>query len=217
MLPVIVFLASRYNKATVGDMKKARHAAEYVYGTREYHSLVLAPKSLNVVACSDASYAEHADAKSHTGGVVGFESESGCWPISISAKQPFVTQSAGEAELVAVNKVGNMADWAIQFMEELGHKQGACVMSQDSECSLKMLSKGTGSFKRAKHIKVRWFWLKELIELGIIVMKWVSGKVLVADLLTKPITGERFRELRKMLLGWDLLDRPAAEEVCEKE
>ena len=57
----------------------------------------------------------------------------------ISSKQPFVTQSAGEAELVAVNKVGNYADWTVQFMEKLGFKQKPLIMYQVSECSLKML------------------------------------------------------------------------------
>jgi hypothetical protein len=195
-------------------MMKAMRVAEYIYGTREEHCLVLSPKSLQIVAASDASYAEHADARSHTGGVIGFESDSGCWISFISCKQPFITQSAGEAELVAVNHVGNYAEWAIQFMEELGFNQKPVIMMQDSQCSLKMLKNGTGSFKRAKHIKVRWFWLKELIEAGLIVMKWISGLELVADILTKPITGSRFKELRKMLLGWLGVHRPLPEEEC---
>ena len=38
----------------------------------------ISPKSLQLVAKSDASYAEHADGKSHTGGAVGFESDYAC-------------------------------------------------------------------------------------------------------------------------------------------
>jgi hypothetical protein len=208
ILPAVVTLSARYNKATVGDMKKAVRVAEYIFGTKEDHCLILKPKSLQIVACSDASYAEHADARSHTGGVVGFESDTGCWVIAISCKQPFVTQSAGEAELVAVNRVGNYVEWAIKLMKELGYKQEPVSFFQDSECSLKMLKNGTGSFKRAKHIKVRWFWLKELIDAGIVVMKWISGLLLVADLLTKPVTGTRFKELRQKVLGWFDIDRP---------
>ena len=213
-LPSCVTLASKYNKATVKDMIKARRVAEYIYGTREDHCLVLSPKSLQIVATSDASYGETATAHSQTGGTVGFESDTGCWFSFISCKQPFITQSAGEAELVAVNTVGNHADWAIQLMEELGFEQKGIVIYQDSECSLKMLKKGTGSLKRAKHIKVRWFWLKELVDTGIVILKWMSGLVLVADLLTKPITGSRFKQLRKLLLGWDTDDQPLPEEVC---
>jgi hypothetical protein len=169
---------------------------------------VLSPASLQLIAASDASYGEHSTGHGHTGGVVGFESDTGCWPITISCKQPFITQSSGEAELVAVNKVGNQVEWARQFMEELGFAQKTITIMQDSTCSIGMLSKGTGSYKRAKHIKVRWFWLKELLDEGIVILKYIPGLQLVADLLTKPITGSRFKYLRKWLLGWRELDSP---------
>ena len=56
-------------------------------GCGENHGLVLSPKSLQLVAKSDASYAEHADGKSHTGGAVGFESDYACWFMWLSTKQ----------------------------------------------------------------------------------------------------------------------------------
>ena len=66
------------------------------------------------------------------------------------------------------------------------------------------MAQGTGSFKRAKHIKVRLFWLKDLIDDGDIAIKYVPSEELVADLLTKAMTGAKFKYLRKKLLG--LLD-----------
>jgi hypothetical protein len=201
ILPEVVTLSTKYNKATVSDYAKAVRVAQYVYGTREEHSLVLSPVSLQIVATSDAADGIHSNGRGHTGGTVGFESDSGCWFSFISKAQPFVAQSSGEAELVAVNTVGNMADWARQFLEELGFSQRPLVMYQDSECSLKMLKKGTGSFKRAKHIKIRWFWLKELIDEGVVVMRYVPTDELVADILTKPLVGSKFRYLRGKLLG----------------
>ena len=55
--------------------------------------LILSPKSLQLVAKSDASYAKHADGKSHTGGAVGFESDYACWFMWLSTKQPVVALS----------------------------------------------------------------------------------------------------------------------------
>jgi hypothetical protein len=43
---------------------------------------------------------------------------------------------------------------------------------------------GTGSFKRAKHIEVRFFWMKALLDEELIYM---STDELVADILTKPM------------------------------
>ena len=37
--------------------------------------MMLAPKSLKLVSAADAAYAIHADGKSRSGGVVGFESD----------------------------------------------------------------------------------------------------------------------------------------------
>jgi hypothetical protein len=56
---------------------------------------------LNLVSAADASYAEHPDGKSHSGGAVGFESDSSCYFEFVSSKQPVVAKSAGEAELIA--------------------------------------------------------------------------------------------------------------------
>jgi hypothetical protein len=56
----------------------------------------------------------------------------------------------------------------------------------DSTCAMQLLKQGTGSFKRAKHIKVQYFWLKDLIEKGLIELVYTPTKELVADILTKP-------------------------------
>ena len=53
--------------------------AEYIAGCGEKHGLNLSPKSMQIVAKSDASFAEHADGKSHTRGCIGLESDYGCW------------------------------------------------------------------------------------------------------------------------------------------
>jgi hypothetical protein len=202
ILPAVVKLSSKYNKATKSDYEKAMRVAEYVYNSVNDHKLVLAPKSLQLVASADASYAEHVDGRSHTGGCIGFESDTGCWVVAISNKQPVVAKSSCESELIAVNKIGDYVEWAVQLMEELGFGQETVVIEQDNKCSMEMLRQGTGSFKRAKHIKVRYFWLKELIDTGRVILKYVCSKDLVADILTKPVTGSKFRYLRGKLLGW---------------
>ena len=52
-----------------------------------------------------------------------------------------------------------------------------------------------------KHIKVRFFWLKDLIDDGEIVLIYVLSEELVADMLTKATTGAKFKYLRGKLLG----------------
>ena len=211
----VVTLSKKYNKATERDMGKAIRVAQYVYGTRYTHFLRLQPSSFQVIAMSDAADGINSNGRGQTGGVIGFESRTGAWFAFICKTQPVVAQSSGEAELNAVNTVGNFVDWAKQLMEELGFDQGPVPIFQDSECSLKMLQKGTGSFKRAEHIKIRWFWLKDLIDAGEVVMRYIPTAEMVADILTKAMTGARFRYLRSFLLGWFgvQLDHAISEEV----
>jgi hypothetical protein len=182
--------STKYNKATEDDLKKVIRVAQYVYGCKDTHKLILAPKSMKLIGAADASYGEHADGKSHTGGVIGFESDSSCYFAYVSSKQP--AKSTGEAELIAENKIGDYIEWSRELLEELGYHQGKVPMYVDSTCAMQMLKQGTGSFKRAKHIKDRFFWLKDLIDEGLIELIYTPTEELVADILTKPLNGEKF-------------------------
>jgi hypothetical protein len=65
--------------------------------------------------------------------------------------------------------------------------QKTVPMLVDSTCTMQMVKQGTGSFKRSKHIKVHFFWLKALIDEGSIELIYVPTDELVTDTLTKPL------------------------------
>ncbi len=92
-------------------------------------------------------------------------------------------------------------------------------MHVDSSCAMQMLKQGTGLFQRAKHIKVRFFLLKELLDKGLLELIYRPTTELVADILTKSLVGWKFQYLLFKFLGWnnskmnnDLLH--LNEEVC---
>ncbi len=85
-------------------------------------------------------------------------------------------------------------------MEEIVHPQGKVPMFVDSTCSMQIVKQGTGSFRRAKHIKVRYFWLKDLIDIGLIEMIFTLTDRVVANILAKPPTGWKFHYLLCKLL-----------------
>jgi hypothetical protein len=113
-----------------------------------------------------------------------------------------VAKSTGEAELIAENKVADTVEWAREALEVLGYPQGKVQMEVDSACAMQMVKQGTGSFKRAKHIKVRFFWLKDLLDQGLLELIYTHTDELVADILTKPLNGWKFYYLLRKLLGW---------------
>jgi hypothetical protein len=63
------------------------------------------------------------------------------------------------------------------------------------------LEHGRGSFKHSKHILKRYFWITELITAERMIMKWVRGVVLPADMLTKPVTEAVHNCLLPLLVG----------------
>ena len=90
-------------------------------------------------------------------------------------------------------------------------------MLVDSTCAMQMLKQGIGSFERAKDIKVRYFWLKDLIDKGLNKLVYTPTEELVADILTKPLNGWKFRYLLSKLLGWNIemhYDGDVKKEVC---
>lgn len=107
-------------------MQKAHCVADYIYGSKERHCLILAPKSKKMVASADAAYAEHANGKSHSGGTVGFESDTACSFAFVSSK---AIKSTGEGELIAKNKMAVTIEWAREALDVLGYPQGKVVLN----------------------------------------------------------------------------------------
>ena len=89
---------------------------EYVNHDSESHRVVYRPTFLDVVGCSDASYACHDDGKSQAGGCVGFP---GAFFVFISSKQSIITKSSTEAELVAINEVVDHLVWLKALFHEI--------------------------------------------------------------------------------------------------
>ena len=52
--PAVIKLSTKYNKVTEDDMRKAVRVAEYIYGCKNTHKLVLNPRSMRLVSAADA-------------------------------------------------------------------------------------------------------------------------------------------------------------------
>jgi hypothetical protein len=196
-------LSTKYYHATVSDEKDALRMIEYMADDLE-HCLYLRPKSTRVVSAADSSHAVHEDAKSHTGGCVGMEGhdDNHAYYIFICGKQPIVAKSSCESELIAQSTVGDYTVWLNDFLDELGYKSSeSMIMYQDNTSAIRIGSQGTGTFKRSKHIKVRYFWLKELVDMKDLIFIYLNTKEMTPDILTKPVTGALFVYLLRKLLG----------------
>lgn len=92
--------------------------------------------------------------------------------------------------------------WTNNLLKELGYNIEPATIYQDNKSTIMLANKGEGNFKRTKHINVRLFYVKQLIEEGEVKIEYLPTDDMIADLLTKPLVGERFYyRLRAKLLN----------------
>ena len=67
-----------------------------------------------------------------------------------------------------------------------------------------MLLKKNGresSGKRTRHINIRYFYIKDRIEKGDIVIKYCPTDEMVGDFMSKPLQGKPFRKFFRMIMN----------------
>ena len=85
------------------------------------------------------------------------------------------------------------------LLNELGFTQRApTILHMDNQSAI-ALAKNTGSQGRAKHIDIRYHFLRNKIEEGVIPIVHFPGDVNPADIFTKALPRFRFELLRNLL------------------
>jgi len=196
----ISYLCTRAKSPTKGDEEKLRRICAYIANTIDMVLVFTPSTEMKVVSWVDASYAVHEDAKSHSGTVITAGLERGSPVFVRSRKQKLVSRSSTEAELIALHDASPQVTWTRQLLEELGHTQGPATIFQDNKSTIFMAERGSGNFNRTRHIAVRYFSIKQLIDDKTVAIHYLPTGQMKADPLTKPITGNRFTEWRNTIL-----------------
>eukprot|EP01038_Epipyxis_sp_PR26KG_P003728 gene3728-5327_t len=63
------------------------------------------------------------------------------------------------------------------------------------------IQKGNPPSDRSRHINIRYFWLTDLIKSDEVTVNYVPTDLMISDILTKPLLGEKFKRFRNKLLG----------------
>ena len=82
-----------------------------------------------------------------------------------------------------------------------GYKLGASTLYQDNMSAIALANKGRSTSARTRHIAIRYFFVKDRIDAGEIRVEHMPTGKMIADILTKPLQGDLFREMRAALLG----------------
>ena len=65
-----------------------------------------------------------------------------------------------------------------------------------------LIERGRSAAERTRHIAIKYFWLKERVEMGEARVKHLGTKSMYANLLTKPLQGAQFIDERRGITGW---------------
>jgi hypothetical protein len=176
-------------------MRRLQRIAIYLWNTRHY-VLELAPKGLQLEVYADASFALHADGYSHTGLVFLM----GGAPFMVkSRKQKIFATASTMSEYDGLTLAVKYVEWLCGLYTEFGIPFTFPISVYQDNLSTIHLATQPGSYKNSKHNLVRYAYVKHHNTIGTIKLIYCPTKDMIADGLTKALTGAQFRRARTSL------------------
>jgi hypothetical protein len=202
ILTALSYLGTRVTSPDELDMKCLLRVYEYLNGTQTL-GLTFTPQDMQLYYWCDAAYACHVnDLRGHTGMLVTLGQHNA--PICAkSTKQKIHSRSSTEAELLALDITLIHLLWLIQILTFMGYPQQPTFVFQDNKSTMTVCESGHSKNGRLKHMAVRWHFIHGHIESGTIKLQYLATKEMVADILTKPLEGHTWTNLRNLLLNCD--------------
>ncbi|GJZ55754.1 retrovirus-related pol polyprotein from transposon TNT 1-94 [Tanacetum coccineum] len=115
-----------------------------------------------------------------------------------SKKQDCTSMSSAEAEYVSLSACCAQVLWLRTQLTDYGFHFDKIPMYYDSKAAI-AISCNPGQHSRTKHIDVRFHFIKEQVEKGIVELFFVETEYQLADLFTKALSEDRFKYLIRRL------------------
>ena len=199
-----VSFCSRYlANPTLAHVTAVKRIFRYLKGTINLE-LTYTGELKDLTGFSDADWAGDTSTRRSTG---GFVFHIGSAAISWQSKrQPTVSLSSCEAELMAQTQATKEAIWLRRLLSDLHIKQtrGATRVYGDNQGAL-ALARNPQHHSRTKHIHVQELWCRERQAAGDVNFQYIPTNEQVADVFTKPLPRDAFQRHRRAL---GLLEAP---------
>jgi hypothetical protein len=202
LLPVQL-LCTRVKAPTVEDEKKLERVLGYLQLTKCWIRVFDNSPFDRVRMYIDASFAIHADGKSQSSCVVLLGNT---LVHETCRKQKIITRNSTEAELVALSDHIQEGELIEEFLFDMGALCDIPVMDnvhlvyQDNKPTITIVATGGGK-ARTKYMRVRAGYIKERLESKELENEYVRTTNMLADVLTKPLSGEGYHDLVRLILG----------------
>jgi hypothetical protein len=200
----VSFLTTRVKKPDVDDWGKVKRVLQYLKWTRSMPLNLTIDNLQSTKWLVDSSHGVHEDGKGQTG--AGMVLGKGAI-ISFSRKQKSNTRSSTESELVGVDDAMPSILWSLYFLQEQGYGTTHATIYQDNKSAILLETNGKfSSSKRTKHIKMKFFFVKDKVDDGEVKIEHLPDEKMWIDMLTKPSQGSRFEsdrsELQNVPVHW---------------
>lgn len=123
----------------------------------------------------------------------------GCTVAWLTRKQPTVSLSSTEAEFVALCTAGCEGVWMKRLLSDLGVTITGPVVYHEDNQSCILVAKDPRDSRRMKHVDVKYYFIRDLVQRGQISIQYIPSEKQQADILTKGLPFEAFGRLREML------------------
>jgi hypothetical protein len=198
ILLAVSFMTTRVKNPDVDDWRKVIRVLSYLKGSLDITLTLVCDKIDKLTWFIDGSYASHTDMKGQSGAVL---TTGNCSVLFKCSKQKVNTRSSTETEPIAVDDVLPSVQWAKSFMMEQGYNLETEIREDNRSTMLLMKNGRLSSGKRTKHLDIRYFFVKDLLDRGVISLSHCLSDNMIADFFTKPIQGQRFQLLWNMILN----------------
>jgi len=193
----ISFLCTRVQSPTQQDWAKLRRMMRFLNGTQDEVLTLECDDQEGIKWYVDAAFAVHHDFRSHTGATMTLGKGS---IMAFSTKQKLNTRSSTEAELVAVDDAMSHIIWSRNFLQEQDYSNTETIVMQDNKSTMLLEENGRQSVgKRSRHLNVRYFFVTDMIQKGVIKVDYCPTGDMIADFFTKPTQGSLFKKFKRIV------------------
>ena len=169
---------------------------KYLKGTKNL-GILFSGSSSDLLGYSDSDFGGCSETrKSRTGFVFMLNGGVISWK---SQKQKCVSLSTTEAEFIAASEAVQELIWLKNLLAELTNsKVETPLLFIDNQSTIKVV-KNPEYHGRMKHVDIRYHFVKEKYEAGLVKVEYVCSEDQLADIFTKALSGKQFEKLRTLL------------------
>lgn len=179
------FMSQFCNCYTEVHWAATKRILRYLKGTKDMCLRYKKDTYKNIQGFADADHGGNiVDRKSYSGNVFVLAKGAISWQ---STKQKSIALSTAEAEYMSLSEAAKEAIFLKRFqMEIMGKEEPPIVIHTDSQSAM-AIAQNPVHHQRTKHVDVRYQFIRETVENGEVMLKYLDTKQMVADALTKAV------------------------------